>query len=532
MKKTNKIKLFGAIAIGGAALMLTGCTQTFCSSTDLANIAYPYEQGVTVYCDKTDIPNDYKDVAFKVFDDNDTLYAYIPVDKDGNFTSKKSTYLVNSIINVAKGSNYNYTIPSQLFFEKIDQKVLEKAISTAVSEKYEVNGKTVTGTANLTAKDINAFTVNDSDGESNSDAEINLGILREYGYVKFLGENEQGQRVFWTNWNTWLSEIRAEIGYELCPTTEFVNFYQSTVYTKISSFRTCVATRDGKYGHFGSQSNWEVNIQAKSYGDAWGKGFLEGLLVYPVAWMVDTFAYGIDPALSGFGQIISIICVTLIVRVALTLLTLKGTLDQQKMQALQPELAKIQAKYPNSNTNASQRSRMTQEQSALYKRNKINPFSSIVILIIQFPVFISVWSALSGSSALSSGSFLNLRLSDTIKDVVFNFSGAWWTNETGWWTAVVLFLLMVLFQTMSMLLPQMINKRRQKNMPKLNKNPAQDKMSKQMKYISWGMLIFTIIMGFLLPSAMGVYWGIGALISMCQTIITQAVMAKKTKKAK
>jgi membrane protein insertase Oxa1/YidC/SpoIIIJ len=45
-------------------------------------------------------------------------------------------------------------------------------------------------------------------------------------------------------------------------------------------------------------------------------------------------------------------------------------------------------------------------------------------------------------------------------------------------------------------------------------------------------LIFTIIMGFSLPAAMGVYWGIGALISMIQTWITQVVMAKKQEKEK
>ena len=48
--------------------------------------------------------------------------------------------------------------------------------------------------------------------------------------------------------------------------------------------------------------------------------------------------------------------------------------------------------------------------------------------------------------------------------------------------------------------------------------------------MSWVMVIFTIIMGFALPAAMGLYWAVGALISMAQTFIMQGLMGKKTKK--
>lgn len=533
MKSNKKIKLLGLVGLAGATVVLAGCTQSFCSNQDLASIAYPYEQGVTVYCDKTALPSDYSvenGTAWKVFDDNENLYAYIPVNGNGDFTSKKSTFLVSTIIAGAKSRNY--AIPSQKFFVELDKKVLSCAVKAAVSAQYEVNGVKVEGTSNLTASMVNPFTIPDSDGEDSSEAEVNPGILREFGYVKFLGANEKGEETFWHNYNVWVDELRSEIGPELCPTTEFVNYYQSSVNQKISSFRSCVSTKDGKYGHYGNLNNWEVSIQGKSYSYAWSKGFLEGLIVYPVAWMVDTFAYGMDPALTGFGQIWSIILVTFIVRGVLLLLTFKGTLDQQKMQAIQPELAKIQSKYPNSNTNRSEQSRMQQEQMALYKRHKISPFSSIVTLIIQFPVFIAVWSALQGSAVLSSGAFLNLRLSDSIQSALFNVSGTWYLNTHGWWTALVLFIIMAGTQLLAMMLPQWITKAKNKKLPKLSKNPAQDKNTKQMKWISYGMLIFTIIMGFFLPAAMGVYWAIGAVISMIQTGITQLVMSKMKAKTK
>ncbi|HPV69935.1 MAG TPA: YidC/Oxa1 family membrane protein insertase, partial [Bacilli bacterium] len=99
----------------------------------------------------------------------------------------------------------------------------------------------------------------------------------------------------------------------------------------------------------------------------------------------------------------------------------------------------------------------------------------------------------------------------------------------GWWTAVVLFVLMGISQFISMKLPQWMQKARTKNVKKLSKNPAQDKQSKQMKWFSNIMLVMIVVMGFSLPAAMGVYWFIGAIISVIQTLIMQTIMARSKK---
>ena len=57
-----------------------------------------------------------------------------------------------------------------------------------------------------------------------------------------------------------------------------------------------------------------------------------------------------------------------------------------------------------------------------------------------------------------------------------------------------------------------------------------DQQGKTMKWVSYGMMIFTIVMGFMLPSAMGVYWLIGGLISIAQTLITQLIIGRKRKR--
>lgn len=502
--------------------MLSGCTANFCSGIDQANMTYPYEQGVTVYCDKEDIPEQYANNSYQVFTENQNLWCYIPVDSTGNFAASKSTFLVSTIIAGAKKANYN--IPSQQYFVAMDQYVLESAITLAGLN-----------TATITADEINPYTLPDpvaADKVTNKNADgTPRGVLRNWGYTKFWGDADHAS--LWYNWDLWTNTLKTStaigLGAQNCPDGDFTAYYKTQINTKLNASRSCIATKSGHYGHYGNDLDWEANIQSKTWGDAWGKGLLEGLIIYPVAWMVDTFSYGMDPALSGLGQIFALVFVTFIVRAVLMALTFKGTMDQQKMQAIQPQLAKLQAKYPNSNTNEAQKQRMAQEQMAIYKRNKINPFSSIVVMIFQFPIFIAVWGALQGSAVLSSGSVFNLRLSDTLSSVLMNFGSGWYLNSTGWWTAFVLFVLMAVAQWIAMMLPQWITKHRTKNIQRLTANPAQDKTQKTMKWVSYGMLVFTIIMGFALPAAMGVYWFIGALINMIQTAITQIIIAKKAK---
>ncbi len=83
---------------------------------------------------------------------------------------------------------------------------------------------------------------------------------------------------------------------------------------------------------------------------------------------------------------------------------------------------------------------------------------------------------------------------------------------------------------MAMMLPRIITKMKTKNVTKMGKNPAANDANKQGKIMMIVMLIFTIFMGFMLPAAMGIYWLIGGLMSMIQTLISQVVLSRKSKK--
>lgn len=524
MKQSKKKTLLGSMALLTGALLLSGCNANFCSVTDKAHIAYPYEQGVTIYCDKDAVPTEYKDanLSWQVYEDNDNLYAYVPVDTSGNFAAQKATNL-NSIISSA--TTNKYTVPSQKFWVTLDQKVLDAAIAAAG-----------VSTSSVTAAMINPYDVADSNGGEGSNVNKD-SILRKYGYLKFLGTNEDGELALYANLEKWVAECKfssdPELGITGSPTEEFLTAYETAVNKQITSNTSCISTVNGhEYGAYGDNKDWEVEIEHKTWKYAWKQGFFAGLISYPVAYMTDYFANAIDPSLSGVGQILSLVIVTFIVRIFLMLVTMKGTIDQQKMQALQGEVARIQQKYPNSNENQAQKQRLAQETQALYKKNHVSPFSSIITLIIQLPLFMGVWGAFRGSAALSTGSFLGLRLSDTILSVITKPKGNIATNGNGWWTAIVLYLVMIGFQFVSMKLPQWMNKKKTSKVEKLTANPAGDKQKSQGKMIAWIMFIFTAVLGLSLPSAMGAYWAIGAVISIIQTLVIQAIMKHHKPKAK
>ena len=210
--------------------------------------------------------------------------------------------------------------------------------------------------------------------------------------------------------------------------------------------------------------------------------------------------------------------------------TLKQTTSNAKMQALQPEITKIQNKYPNANTNNYEKQQMAAEMNKLYKKNKINPLGALLVMVVQFPVFICVWGALQGCASLSSDAFLNLHLSDSINTVLFNAAN--WNANGGFsaFTALVLFLLMAASQVVSMLLPQFIQKMKRKKVASLGKNPAQTDQQSKMKMFTYIMMAMIIFMGFTLPSAMGVYWFVGALFSIAQTLIIELINNRKSKK--
>jgi YidC/Oxa1 family membrane protein insertase len=445
-----------AVGLIFAAGILSGCTKSFCS-----------------------------------VEDNACLYA---------------TYVTANQATIDKNAKSgNYIMPGDKFWSYIDTRVTAaytEAKANPSAEKWipaayiESNVKYQTATEEEKKSLVNDDTVK--------------AIIRYGGY------NSSGKQELWANFGTWISEANSLDAYvdvkPYTPTAAYLSFYKSAVSSGVGRTLTCISPVNGYFG-----INNDTFVSGKTWKQAFDEyGFIEGLLVYPVGWLIYTFAMAFGT--TGGGQILSIFLVTLIVRALIVVASIGSNSSQTKMADIQPELALIQAKYPNADTNQYEKQKMTQETMGLYKKSGIHPFRQILVLLVQFPVFIAVWGALEGSAILTSGSVLNLYLSTVTYKAVIAMNA-----ETPF--AIVLFLLMAISQFFASMLPTWIQKWHKNRAVgaktvKVNEDSTSGQM---MKYMPIIMMVVVIVMGLTLPAAMGIYWFFGALISIFQTIIMEVI---------
>jgi len=197
---------------------------------------------------------------------------------------------------------------------------------------------------------------------------------------------------------------------------------------------------------------------------------------------------------------IAIIFLTLIIRLILYPTSVKAVKSQRSLQKLQPQMQEIQKKYKND------REKQAKETLALYKKEKINPFSGLLLALIQLPILIALyrvfWEGLNPKELATLYSFvlnpgqinpLFLHIIDLSKpNLVF----------------AILAGLTQYFQT-KMLAPKMdTSKEKDSKQPDFSRI-----MQKQMLYF---FPIFTVIILLNLPSALGLYWTISGIFSIIQ----------------
>lgn len=505
MKKRTKL-LTGALTVLAGVLLLSSCTASFCSETDKAHILYAFDYGVSDYYDAEQEGAELPEGAKPVFEGNTKVYYTV------NVPTNNASGIGRANAEAAKAG---LQTPSNTYFVKVDQYVLDNALTSYKGGSYNK--------AEITFGDV-------------------VVALDQFGYQKFSGEK------LWDNWakmnqdiKNMTSDTANGITLDDIPTNDYLTLYKNGLNTIISSYRSCLSISTAEFGYYGyangakyrTSDKVPVQIEAKTWAKAWNVNgkftFFEGLLVYPIGWLVETFvsSFKNGGVAGGLAQLLAIFLITFIVRSLMLAVTIKSTAANAKMQQLQPEITKIQNKYPNSNTNNYEKQQMAAEMQKLYKKNKINPLSSLLVMVVQFPVFICVWGALQGSASLSSDALFNLHLSDSINTVLFNAAN--WGNGSAI-AALILFLLMAAAQVVSMLLPQWIQKVKRKKVASLGKNPAQTQQQNTMKMFTYIMMAMIIFMGFTLPSAMGVYWFVGALFSIVQTLIIEKITANRAKK--
>jgi YidC/Oxa1 family membrane protein insertase len=103
--------------------------------------------------------------------------------------------------------------------------------------------------------------------------------------------------------------------------------------------------------------------------------FLQNILI----WLHETV---------GFSWAWSIVVLTVLVRILLVPVTVKQIHSMQSLQAHAPEMKALQQKWKHD------KQRQNEELMKFYKENKINPAASCLPIVLQIPIFISLFYVL------------------------------------------------------------------------------------------------------------------------------------------
>jgi YidC/Oxa1 family membrane protein insertase len=105
----------------------------------------------------------------------------------------------------------------------------------------------------------------------------------------------------------------------------------------------------------------------------------------PLISVFESIMVFIHAHLVGGSWGLAIVGLTVLIRAILVPLTYRQLKGMQEMQRLSPQIAALKEKYKDD------KQRQQQEIMAFYRENKINPLASCLPLLLQLPVFISLF---------------------------------------------------------------------------------------------------------------------------------------------
>jgi YidC/Oxa1 family membrane protein insertase len=200
---------------------------------------------------------------------------------------------------------------------------------------------------------------------------------------------------------------------------------------------------------------------------------------------------------------------TLVIKTLLFPLTKKSLISMNKMRKLQPQLDEIKARQKDN------KAAMNLEVVALFKTNKISPFSSILPMILQIPIFFALYKVLYITIEMRQAPFFGWIRDLSAKDTfnIFSIFDSLHINVSQYLSLGVLSLILGL----TMLAQQ-------KTQPK----PANSDQANVMK---WMPLIFTIASASF-PAGLVIYWSWNNILSMIQQVIVEKSIKFKDKEVR
>lgn len=241
---------------------------------------------------------------------------------------------------------------------------------------------------------------------------------------------------------------------------------------------------------------------------------LEETVLKPIMWAVAWLMVGFHkvlssigmPADSGWTWALSIVGLTIVIRIILIPLFVKQIHASRRMQLIQPEMQKIQKKYKGKSDPES-RQAMTQETMELYKRTGTNPFSSCLPILLQSPIFFALFRVLNDLSKIGNGSHapiggLTKHLASSAEGSTI-FGASLSSSFMGSSDPQVKILTVVLIVLMAVSTFTSQHQLMRKNMPA---SALDNPMAKQQKWLIYLMPLFFAISGPNFPIGVLIYW--------------------------
>jgi len=203
-----------------------------------------------------------------------------------------------------------------------------------------------------------------------------------------------------------------------------------------------------------------------------------------MSWLITYFAELFN---ESYG--LSIIVVTIIIRLFLLPLNVKQLKSSKAMQDIQPELQELQKKYSSKDANTQQK--LQQETMALFQKHGVNPLAGCLPIFVQMPILIAIYHAIMRTEAIHGHTFLWFAL-DSPDYVLPLIAGA------------ATFL--------------------QQKLMMAGSPAAQNPQMVAMLYI---MPIMITVFAFFFPSALALYWVVGNIFMVAQTVFIRKPMMKE-----
>lgn len=214
-------------------------------------------------------------------------------------------------------------------------------------------------------------------------------------------------------------------------------------------------------------------------------GFWNEFIVWPLVSVIAFFADNLGSF--AFG----IIVVTIIIRLIILPLTVKQVKSSKQMQEIQPKLNELKEKYASKDAVTQQK--YQQEMMALMQDSGVNPLAGCLPVLIQMPILIGFYHAISRMNAEGTvyevGTFLSVPLGEPS----------------------------ILFAILAGLIQFVV----------LFTGPATD--NPQMKMMMYIMPVMIMVFGSFLPAALALYWIVGNIISVIQNLVLHKPWNKKSK---